>query len=77
MVENIFHMKKMDTLSIQGNCLFEINDQVGKIESLRYLYLQNNRIKKLKPALKNLRLMAFMIYGNGMNYDETGNQDVI
>ena len=64
-------------MALQGNCIFEINDALGKIEALRYLYLQNNRIKKLKPSLKNLRLMGFMIYGNGMNYDEPMNKDVL
>lgn len=38
-VENIFHMKKLDTLAIQNNHIFDIDDKIGDIGSLRYLYL--------------------------------------
>ncbi len=70
-------MKKLDTLALQNNQLFDIDDKLGDIGALRYLYLEKNRIRKLRPALKNLRLMAFKIFGNGMTYEEPGNKEII
>jgi len=64
---NFKFMRKLDELSLTGNQISSIDeDSFHDLPSLRYLYLDHNKIKFLAPKLlyKSKKLEFFRIYGN-------------
>ncbi|TFL05722.1 hypothetical protein BDV98DRAFT_231924 [Pterulicium gracile] len=62
--KELFSLKRLTILSLQGNILEYLPPQIGLLHNLRELNLSNNRLENLPAELNSLKLRSLSLSGN-------------